>query len=175
MLPSVSCVNNDRSVQSTLGCSWDLQIVTFFVALYLVAAAQAGHKPCVQAFGADQFDGEDPEENKAKSSFFNWWYFGLSVSLLVGISVLSYVQDNLSWALGFGIPSIFMLVALLIFLCGTMTYRYIMIGDGQSPFKRIGRVFLAAARNWGATDHSILCGKEEFHGTIPPSGSWQFR
>ncbi|PON47032.1 Proton-dependent oligopeptide transporter family [Parasponia andersonii] len=39
---------------------------------------KAGRKPCTQAFGADQFDGQDQEECKAKNSFFNWWYFGAS-------------------------------------------------------------------------------------------------
>lgn len=175
VLPSSGCVKNERGLQSAPGCSLHLQKIIFFFALYMVAAAQGGHKPCVQAFGADQFDGEDPEESKAKSSFFNWWYFGLCVGGLLGIAILSYVQDNLSWALGFGIPCIIMVVALVIFLCGTMTYRYVVKGNGQSPFKRIGRVFVAAAKNWPATDRSITEDTEESHETRPLSGSQQFR
>ena len=170
MLSSSGCVNNEKGLQTAPGCSLRLQEIIFFFALYMVAAAQGGHKPCIQAFGADQFDGEDPEESKSKSSFFNWWYCGLCVGGLLGIAILSYVQDNLSWALGFGIPCIIMVVALVIFLCGTMTYIYMMKGNGRSPFKRIGRVFVAAAKNWRATD----C-KEESHETRPLSGSQQFR
>ncbi|CAO2827954.1 unnamed protein product [Amaranthus hypochondriacus] len=45
----------------------------FFVALYMVAIGQGGHKPCVQAFGADQFHGENPAESNAKS----FWFTGL--------------------------------------------------------------------------------------------------
>ncbi|XP_057533327.1 protein NRT1/ PTR FAMILY 5.10-like isoform X2 [Amaranthus tricolor] len=128
--------------------SSDSQTMMFFIALYMVAIGQGGHKPCVQAFGADQFDGENPAESKAKSSFFNWWYFGLCMGYLLGIGVLSYVQENLNWGLGFGIPCIIMVIALLIFLLGTSTYRYIIISENESPFLRIGRVFVKAARNW---------------------------
>ncbi|KAL5558419.1 hypothetical protein UlMin_034630 [Ulmus minor] len=127
----------------------EFQVILFFCSLYLVAIAQSGHKPCAQAFGADQFDGEDPRECKGKSSFFNWWYFGVCVGGTVTILILSYIQDNLSWALGFGIPCVAMVFALVIFLLGTTTYRHILANKEKSPFVRIGSVFAAAFRNRG--------------------------
>ncbi|KAF6148109.1 hypothetical protein GIB67_024000 [Kingdonia uniflora] len=81
----------------------ELRIILFFSSLYIVAIGQGGHKPCVQAFGADQFDGQDPEESKSKSSFFNWWYFGLCGGTAISLWTLNYIQDNLSWGLGFAI------------------------------------------------------------------------
>lgn len=62
---------------------------------------QGGHKPCLQAFGADQCDDRDPDERKHKSSLFNWWYFGMSSGLVVSISVLMYIQEE-CW-MGFGV------------------------------------------------------------------------
>lgn len=100
------------------------QTAFFFVSLYMAAFAQGGHKPCVQAFGADQFDDNDATEKKSKSSFFNWWYFGMSFSTVFTVAGLSYVQDNIGWGFGFGIPSAAMAFALFIFLLGTKTYRF---------------------------------------------------
>nr|GEV27962.1 proton-dependent oligopeptide transporter family [Tanacetum cinerariifolium] len=154
-------------------CSPQLQVILFFISLYLMAFAQGGHKPCVQAFGADQFDDDIPEERVAKSSFFNWWYFGLVSGPTVGIFVLTYIQDNLSWGLGFGIPCIIMGFALIIFLFGTVTYRF---GEKteKNAFVRIGQVFVKAARNWRTTP-STISAEEEACGFLPYQGSQQFK
>lgn len=152
----------------------ELQVLLFFFALYLVAFAQGGHKPCVQAFGADQFDTQDPEECKAKSSFFNWWYFGLCAGSLMAVVILSYIQENLSWALGFGIPCIVMVLALTVFLFGTFTYRICQTTNEKKAYVRIGGVFINAARNWQRTTSAVSMHLEVQH-AIPHEGSQQFK
>ena len=164
---------NCQFASSSTSCS-ELQVILFFISLYLVALAQGGHKPCVQAFGADQFDTEHPEELKARSSFFNWWYFTYNAGLLATISILNYIQDNVSWVFGFGIPCIVMVIALVVFSCGTWTYRFSIQGGENSPFWRIGKVFIVALRNWRTTPLAIA-GEEEARGTMPHQGSDRFR
>ncbi|XXG43904.1 hypothetical protein AAC387_Pa01g3834 [Persea americana] len=124
------------------------QVVFFFLSLYFVALAEGGFKPCVQAFGADQFDPHNPEESKSKSSFFNWLCFGACCGNVVSLWILNYIQDNLSWGLGFGVPCISMMFALVVFLLGSKTYRYYM-KEEKNPLVSILVVFVAAARNRG--------------------------
>ncbi|KAG8085693.1 hypothetical protein GUJ93_ZPchr0010g9268 [Zizania palustris] len=127
-----------------------MQTAFFYVSLYLVAIAQGGHKPCVQAFGADQFDATDPGESSSRSSFFNWWYLGLCASGAVTVALMSYVQDNVGWGIGFGVPCMVMLLALVVFLLGTRTYRFYDGGSGAahgkvaSTFSLVGK----AVRAW---------------------------
>ncbi|KAL3335132.1 hypothetical protein AABB24_031369 [Solanum stoloniferum] len=174
MLSTVlSSIHSD--CQDTATCSPPkFQIIFFFFSLYLVAIGQGGHKPCVQAFGADQFDAQDPEERKAKSSFFNWWYFGMCGGLFMTLCILNYVQDNLSWGLGFGIPCIVMGLALVVFLLGSFTYRFRQSSDENNPFIRIGNVFINAARNWQTTTSAISV-EQEVQGILPHEGSEQFK
>lgn len=162
MLPSVSsadCLNTNKI--TLCNSANKFQVMLFFFSLYLVAIGQAGHKPCVQAFGADQFDEKDPVEFKLKGSFFNWWYFGLCSATLFAYLILFYIQEKLNWALGFGIPCISMGSALLVFLLGTPTYRYSIKGNEKSPFLRIGQVFVVAIKNWRRTTPASALDDEE--------------
>ncbi|KAL4599551.1 hypothetical protein ACB092_11G134800 [Castanea dentata] len=172
MLPSISTSNYMDTSKVRLGSS-ELQVNLLFISLYLVAVGQGGHKPCVQAFGADQFDGEDLVECRAKSSFFNWWYFGVCAGSSVAMLIVSFVQENLSWGLGFGIPCVVMVIALGVFLLGTRTYRY-SIKEVKSPFVRIGQVFVTAIKNWRAKPSEIVI-EEEACRTLPQHSSEQFK
>ncbi|KAJ6422162.1 hypothetical protein OIU84_027164 [Salix udensis] len=145
-----------QSIKDVSLCAPPWFLVTlFFFSIYLVAIGQGGYKPCVQAFGGDQFDGQDPKENKAKSSFFNWWYFAISVGIIVTLIIMVYIQENLNWALGFGIPCIVLVASLLVFLLGSRTYRYNVKENDKNPFMRIGRVIVRAIRNRHNTPSTI--------------------
>ncbi|GJV86366.1 proton-dependent oligopeptide transporter family protein [Tanacetum coccineum] len=96
--------NCENAIGSS-SCS-QLQVIMFFHFTISCGICTRRSQTLCSGFWADQFDDDNPEERKAKSSFFNWWYFGLCAGPTVGIFVLTYIQDNLSWGLGFGIPCI---------------------------------------------------------------------
>ncbi|XP_024006106.1 protein NRT1/ PTR FAMILY 5.14 isoform X2 [Eutrema salsugineum] len=143
-----------ENTEVTSSSTSSLLNVLFFFSLYLVAIGQSGHKPCVQAFGADQFDEKDPIEKRDRGSFFNWWYLSLSAGICLAIVVVVYIQEAVSWALGFGIPCVFMLISLVIFVLGRRCYRYTkrIPEEEINPFVRIGRVFFQAFRNQRSTE-----------------------
>ena len=173
MLPSLT--NSECQVGNKLAsCSPGWQVILFFISLYLVAIGQGGHKPCVQAFGADQFDEQHPKELKDRSSFFNWWYFTMCAGCMATLWILNYIQDNLSWVVGFGIPCVVMIIALLVFILGTYTYRFDIKGHNKSPFLRIGRVFFAATRNRQATLSTTAIEEETGGIVLPHQSSQQF-
>ncbi|XP_052185303.1 protein NRT1/ PTR FAMILY 8.1-like [Diospyros lotus] len=133
------------------------QTAACFLALYLIALGTGGIKPCVSSYGADQFDDADEAEKKRKSSFFNWFYFSINIGALVASSVLVWVQDNVGWKWGFGIPAVVMAFAVLSFFSGTRLYRNQK--PGGSPLTRISQVIVASLRKYRVqvpADKSLL-------------------
>ncbi|KAL2326376.1 hypothetical protein Fmac_025434 [Flemingia macrophylla] len=137
----------------------------FFVALYVLAIGDGGHKPCVQTFAADQFDEDSPEEKDAKSSFFNWWYLGIVAGSTASVFVVIYLQDNIGWGVGLGVLAGVLALALALFLLGIKRYR--KEGPTGSPFTRLAQVFVSAARNWRVQfthgNDMFFCEEEEEH------------
>ena len=133
------------------------QYTVFFLGLYLIALGAGGNKPCVSSFGADQFDDTDPAERIQKGSFFNWFYFSINIGALISSSFLVWVQDNVGWGLGFGIPTVFMGLAIISFFSGTSLYRFQK--PGGSPITRVCQVIVASLRKWNVPvpeDSSLL-------------------
>ncbi|XP_019053892.1 PREDICTED: protein NRT1/ PTR FAMILY 5.2-like isoform X2 [Nelumbo nucifera] len=123
-----------------------LQLAVFFGALYILAVGTGGTKPNISTMGADQFDDFDLKEKTYKLSFFNWWMFSIFLGSLFANTVLVYIQDNVSWTLGYGLSTIGLSISIIIFLAGSGLYRHkVPMG---SPLTRMARVIVAAFRKW---------------------------
>ncbi|BAS75460.1 Os01g0872300 [Oryza sativa Japonica Group] len=135
------------------------RLAFFYAALYLLALAQGFHKPCSEAIGADQFaDDADPGANASRSSYFNWFHFSTSWGYAVATTLLSYVEDNVSWTVGFAVCWATMVLYLAVFLLGTGTYRATAERpiDG-APLARLAETSAAAARAW---TKRVFCRKD---------------
>ncbi|XP_044977548.1 protein NRT1/ PTR FAMILY 5.10-like isoform X1 [Hordeum vulgare subsp. vulgare] len=133
----------------------------FYATIYVVALAQGFHKPNAQALGADQFPRSAPDSIASRSSFFNWLHFSMSWGFIVAVVALSYVQDNVGWAAGFGASWVMMLVSLSVFLLGTGRYRVPEQPRDRRALARLGKTVAATARTW--TDMVFRRGAAAMH------------
>ncbi|KAL6616562.1 hypothetical protein ACP70R_038832 [Stipagrostis hirtigluma subsp. patula] len=134
-----------------------LQGAAFYAGLYLLALGGT-QQAVLTSFGADQFDESDEEDRRRRSSFFNWFYLSINVGSLVGGTVLVWVQSSVSWGLGYGVPAMFNVLALAVFLAGTTAYRRHQ-PPGGSPLTRVAQVIVAAVKKCGVdtpADASVL-------------------
>ncbi|XVF08248.1 hypothetical protein REPUB_Repub06bG0210300 [Reevesia pubescens] len=134
-----------------------VQSAVVFVALYMIALGNGGMKPCISSFGADQFDETDENERKKKSSFFNWQFLSMNIGILMASSVLVWVQTNVDWGWGFGIPAATMVIASVLFFSGSHIYRFKKLKG--NPFTRSLQVIVSSCRKFNvkvSVDTSLL-------------------
>lgn len=146
------------------------QYAILFAGLYLVSLGMGGIKPCISSFGADQFDDTDPYEKIEKGSFFNWFYFSISIGCLLASTLIVWIQENVGWGIGFGIPALFMVVSIIFFFCGTPLYRFQR--PGGSPLTRIFQVVVASLVKFNLEvpeDSSLLYETSDTHSAIEGS------
>lgn len=122
--------------------SWQMAFLLLGFGLLVVGAS--GIRPCNLAFGADQFNSITEKGERELNSFFNWWYFTGTVAMMIALTVVIYVQSDVSWALGFAIPTFLMLFACVLFFMGSR--MYVKLEPKGSPLKSVVQVVVAAAR-----------------------------
>lgn len=116
-----------------------LQYAVLYLALALASLGVGGTRFTLSAMGADQFN--KPNE---QGTFFSWYFFTLYLASAISLTAIIYVQDSVSWGLGFGIGVVANAIGLAVFLLGKRFYCHTK--PKGSPFVGIARVLVAAIR-----------------------------
>lgn len=111
--------------------AWNLPAGWFtLIGLCLIAIGSGGIKPCVSAFGAEQF--QLPEQAKQMASFFSIFYFAINLGSLISTLVTPVLREDVTcfgvddcFPLAFGIPALLMLIAVVIFVGGKFLYKIV--------------------------------------------------
>ncbi|KAI5107049.1 solute carrier family 15 member 2 [Silurus meridionalis] len=94
--------------------------------LILIAFGTGGIKPCVAAFGGDQFEEEHTEERR---KFFSIFYMSINAGSVLSTLITPILRGDVQcfggdcYALAFGVPAALMIIALVVFIAGSGLYR----------------------------------------------------
>ncbi|KAL6613782.1 hypothetical protein ACP70R_036052 [Stipagrostis hirtigluma subsp. patula] len=135
------------------------QCAVLYAAVCLLAVGNGGTRYNMATMGADQFAGGD---RRRRDAFFSWYFVCLYAAYAVGDTALVYVQDSVSWALGFGVCAATTGLGLASLVAGSRYYRR-PVPKG-SPFTALARVVVAAARK-ATLDLGPLGRVQYYHGS----------
>ncbi|KAM9224992.1 solute carrier family 15 member 2 isoform 1-T1 [Dugong dugon] len=96
------------------------------IGLSLIALGTGGIKPCVAAFGGDQFEEKHAEE---RTRYFSVFYLSINAGSLISTFITPMLRGDIQcfgedcYALAFGIPGLLMVIALVVFTMGSKMYR----------------------------------------------------
>uniref|UniRef100_A0A7N6C3N9 Solute carrier family 15 member 2 n=1 Tax=Anabas testudineus TaxID=64144 RepID=A0A7N6C3N9_ANATE len=104
----------------------EMHIALSMLGLILIAFGTGGIKPCVAAFGGDQFDEENVSE---RQKFFSIFYMSINAGSLLSTVITPILRGDVQcfggdcYALAFGVPAALMVVALVVFIAGCGLYK----------------------------------------------------
>ncbi|XP_055389659.1 peptide transporter family 1 [Condylostylus longicornis] len=162
---SLSCVYVLGSVLVSLTAIGPLNlpgVELTMVGLALIALGSGGIKPCVAAFGGDQF--KLPEQAKHAAVFFSIFYFSINSGSLVSTTVTPILREDVHcfgkencYPLAFGVPAVLMCVSIVIFVFGRPLYQLRRPAGNMVMLvaKTIGAAIVGRCRNKknGPKDH----------------------
>ncbi|XP_032412892.1 solute carrier family 15 member 1b [Xiphophorus hellerii] len=103
-------------------------IALSMVGLLLIALGTGGIKPCVAAFGGDQFN---DDQEKQRSTFFSIFYLSINAGSLLSTIITPILRaqkcgihtQQQCYPLAFGVPAALMVVSLIVFIVGSGMYN----------------------------------------------------
>ncbi|CAI9753890.1 unnamed protein product [Fraxinus pennsylvanica] len=118
------------------------QLAFLFSAFGLLVVGASGIRPCNLAFGADQFNPNTDSGRKGINSFFNWYYFTFTFAMMISLTIIVYVQSNVNWAIGLGIPTFLMFLSCAFFFVGSRIYVKVL--PEGSPLTSMAQALVVA-------------------------------
>ncbi|XP_063560170.1 solute carrier family 15 member 2 isoform X4 [Gorilla gorilla gorilla] len=100
--------------------------VLSLIGLSLIALGTGGIKPCVAAFGGDQFEEKHAEE---RTRYFSVFYLSINAGSLISTFITPMLRGDVQcfgedcYALAFGVPGLLMVIALVVFAMGSKIYN----------------------------------------------------
>jgi POT family proton-dependent oligopeptide transporter len=102
--------------------AWDHTRVGLAAGLVLIALGSGIIKPCVSANVGDQFG----QRNKHLiSKMYSWFYFSINLGACVSMLACPWLLDKYGPGVGFGVPTVLMVFATLVFIMGRSKYVHI--------------------------------------------------
>ena len=96
------------------------------IGLIIIALGTGGIKPCVSAFGGNQFH---PSQTRYLETFFSVFYLSINIGSTVSTLITPIFRSDVRcfgrecYPLAFGVPALFMLTAIVVFAIGTPYYN----------------------------------------------------
>ncbi|XP_050224101.1 protein NRT1/ PTR FAMILY 2.11-like [Mercurialis annua] len=120
------------------------QLAVLYIGFGLMIIGAGGVRPCNLAFGADQFNPKTESGKRGINSFFNWYFFMLMFAQMISLTLIIYVQANVSWAIGLAIPAILMFIACVVYYVGSSIY--VKVKACGSPVTGVVQVLVVAVK-----------------------------
>ncbi|CAK9172753.1 unnamed protein product [Ilex paraguariensis] len=122
------------------------QLALLFLSFALMAVGSGGIRPCSLAFGADQFDKpENPNNGRILQSLFNWYFASVGISIMISVTVTVYIQTEVGWNVGFGVPVVLIFLSTVLFLLGSK--MYVMVKANKKLMAGFPTVVVMAWKN----------------------------
>lgn len=126
----------------------------FYTSLTLLALGIGGVRGSMTAFGADQFEEKDPNEEKALASFFNWLLLSSTLGAITGVTGVVWVSTQRAWHWGFFIITIASSIGFVTLALGKPFYRIKIPGD--SPTIRIAQVYSQSLFHFSSLKNELI-------------------
>ncbi|KAL2346927.1 hypothetical protein Fmac_000927 [Flemingia macrophylla] len=133
--------------QSTNSCNNSptiIQLLILHSSFALMSIGAGGIRSCSLAFGVDQLSKRDRDAG-IQESYFSWYNAAVAMSSLIGLTVVVYIQDDMGWTVGFGIPVILMFVAVVSFFLASPFY--VMVRVKRNMLCGLAQVLVASYKN----------------------------
>lgn len=120
------------------------------IGLVLIAFGTGGIKPCVSAFGGNQFK---PTQSRYLENFFSIFYLSINIGSTLATILTPIFRSDVKcfgddcYPLAFGVPALFMLIAIVLFLLGTPFYVRSKVRKGKNIILETLEVIFCGIKN----------------------------